>query len=235
MVQQLTPRGIRNNNPGNIDDHPGNKWQGLVENPAEPRFCTFKDATWGIRALATTLITYYDKRTAEDGTPLNTVEKLIGRWAPNNENDTGAYVQAVASAIGVSKDMVIDMHVYCVARPFVEAIIRHENGAGPLKTANTWYSADVIDEGLRRAGIVKVAATVKSVPVTRETAGASVTATIGVAQLADVAPQISDAMDKAEGNITSGQWVRVAFGIAVIVVAVFIAYSQIRKHQKGIV
>ena len=35
-----TPRGIRNNNPGNLDK--GSPWQGLVANPDEPRFCTFK-------------------------------------------------------------------------------------------------------------------------------------------------------------------------------------------------
>lgn len=40
-----TPRGIRNNNPGNLDK--GSPWQGLVANPDEPRFCTFKDPVWG--------------------------------------------------------------------------------------------------------------------------------------------------------------------------------------------
>ena len=53
-----TPRGIRNNNPGNLDK--GAPWQGLVNNSSEPRFCTFKDPVWGIRALAVTLITYHD-------------------------------------------------------------------------------------------------------------------------------------------------------------------------------
>lgn len=40
-----TPRGIRNNNHGNLDK--GSPWQGLIDNPAEPRFCTFKDPVWG--------------------------------------------------------------------------------------------------------------------------------------------------------------------------------------------
>jgi len=231
----MTPRGIRNNNPGNIDNLAANKWQGLVANPKEPRFCTFKDPTWGIRALAVTLITYFDKRTAKDGSPLDTIEKLINRWAPPQENDTGAYAAAVARAVGVPVDMQIDLHDFYIAKPFVEAIIRHENGQGPLKTANSWYSADVVEEGLRRAGIVKTVKVVKAVPVTKETAGASLTASIGIAQLADIAPQISAAMDKAQGDITSGQWVRIGFGIATIVVAAFIAWSQVRKHQKGIV
>lgn len=40
-----TPRGIRNNNPGNLDK--GSPWQGLVDNPSEPRFCTFKESRMG--------------------------------------------------------------------------------------------------------------------------------------------------------------------------------------------
>lgn len=69
----MTPRGIRNNNPGNLDNT--NPWQGLVANPAEPRFATFKDPTWGVRALAVTLITYHDKRKAKDGSRIDTIQK----------------------------------------------------------------------------------------------------------------------------------------------------------------
>ncbi|EON6877140.1 hypothetical protein BHN79_RS28160, partial [Escherichia coli] len=72
-------------------------------------------------------------------------------------------------------------------------------------------------------------------PVTKETAGATVTAGIGLAQLADVMPQVSVAMDKAQGHITSGDTVRIIFGVATIIVAGFIAWSQVRKHQKGMV
>lgn len=228
-----TPRGIRNNNPGNLDK--GSPWQGLVANPDEPRFCTFKDPVWGIRALAVTLITYHDKRRAKDGSSIDTIREVIERWAPPNENNTDAYINEVSKAVGVTADMIIDLHDYDILRPLVEAIIRHENGRGPLKTLNTWYAAEVIEEGLRRAGVVKPVKTVKAVPVTKETAGATVTAGIGLAQLADVMPQVSAAMDKAQGHISSGDTVRIIFGIATIVVAGFIAWSQVRKHQKGMV
>lgn len=228
-----TPRGIRNNNPGNLDR--GDPWQGLVDNQSEPRFCTFKDPTWGIRALTVTLITYHDKRKAKDGSRIDTIREIITRWAPPHENDTETYIRTVAKAVGVPADMEVSLHDYGTIRPLVEAIIRHENGRGPLKNENTWYSAEVIDEGLRRAGIVKAVKTVKAVPVTKESAGATITAGLGVAQLADVAPQITAAMDKAQGNITSGDMVRIAFGVATIAIAIFVAWSQVRKHQKGIV
>ena len=48
-----------------------------------------------------------------------------------------------------------------------------------------------------------------------------------------IAPQINDAMNKAQDNISSGDWVRIGFGVATIVIAGFIAWSQVRKYQKG--
>lgn len=88
----------------------------------------------GIRALAVTLITYHDKRRAKDGSSIDTIREVIERWAPPHENNTLAYVNEVSKAVGVAPDMIIDLHDYETLRPLVEAIIRHENGRGPLKT-----------------------------------------------------------------------------------------------------
>ncbi len=46
-------RGIRNNNPGNIDHNPKNKWQGQLQHDPkiEKRFCRFESPEYGIRAL----------------------------------------------------------------------------------------------------------------------------------------------------------------------------------------
>ena len=53
-------RGIRNNNPGNIDYSPKNKWLGeLPFNPAiESRHCRFTKPEYGIRALFKLLRSY---------------------------------------------------------------------------------------------------------------------------------------------------------------------------------
>lgn len=92
----LQPRGIRNNNPGNIVWSARNNWQGqLPHNPkVEPRFARFDTAHNGIRALAKLLLNYRKVH------GLRTVESLIARWAPSNENDTRAYATAVARAMG---------------------------------------------------------------------------------------------------------------------------------------
>ena len=112
------PRGIRNNNPGNIESNDV-KWRGKIGN--DGRFIKFDKMESGVRALALILINYYYKR------GLVTVRQIINRYAPPTENDTGAYVQAVADAVGVSPDDTLPAIEPYLA-DMVAAIIKHENG-----------------------------------------------------------------------------------------------------------
>lgn len=146
----MTPitRGIRNNNPGNIDYNPRNQWQGqLPPDPAiEKRFARFDTAENGIRALAKLLLAYRGK----DGMPgvggpgIDTVREAISRWAPGGENDTEAYIKAVAADVGVQPNQPIDTRTFRTLIALTTGIIRHENGAVP-------YAASVIAEGVQRA------------------------------------------------------------------------------------
>lgn len=224
------PRGIRNNNPGNIEKGK-DKWQGLKLDfeTTDPRFCEFKDPTWGIRALAVVLINYQDKHN------LRTVRQIINRWAPSVENDTISYINKVCEASGASPDERLDLHRYEVLRPIVEAIIRHENGKGPKQTLNTWYDRTVIDTALQRAGVVKPAVEIGPVPVTKETVGATGTGAIGVAQAVDVAPHVVTALESQQEALSSGEVMKMVIALAMIGLAVFIAYSQVKKHQAGVV
>ena len=132
-----TPRGIRNNNPGNIR-YDGTRWQGLAEPPTDGAFCRFVDAEHGIRAVARILTVYYERH------GLATVRGIVNRWAPPTENDTDAYVAHVAKRIGVGPDDVIDPRESSVIRVLVAAIILHENGVQP-------YDDDVIRSGIAMA------------------------------------------------------------------------------------
>ncbi|MBF8753758.1 structural protein P5 [Pseudomonas guariconensis] len=145
----MTARGIRNNNPGNIDFNPRNDWVGqlgLELGASKPRFARFDSPENGIRALGKLLIAYRGK----DGMPgvggkgIDTVLETINRWAPSNENDTKAYALAVAKRLGVRTTDPINIKDPTTLRVFVESIIIHENGGNP-------YEAEVIDEGVRRA------------------------------------------------------------------------------------
>ncbi|HYQ50418.1 MAG TPA: structural protein P5 [Pseudomonas sp.] len=145
----VIPRGVRSNNPGNIDFNSRNAWSGqlgLKEGVARPRFARFDSPENGIRALGKLLINYRDK----DGLPgiggpgIDTVREVVSRWAPGNENNTEAYIVAVAAKLGVKTNDVIKIKDVRTLRMFVGAIIAHE-------CANYRYPESVFDEGIRRA------------------------------------------------------------------------------------
>ncbi|MFQ2895822.1 hypothetical protein ACK3YL_20060 [Aeromonas caviae] len=140
-------RGLRNNNPGNIDYHASNPWNGLDSaKPSDGRFCRFISPEYGIRAMARVLRNY----TKRDGLPgvggpgIDTVQEVINRWAPPSENVTSAYVAQVAKALGVNPDTPINIADRGVMALLVEAIIRHENGQQP-------YSIELILCGIDMA------------------------------------------------------------------------------------
>lgn len=132
------PRGIRNNNPGNIRH--GANWQGLNLNSRkiDPAFCVFTTPVYGIRALVKVLINYKKIH------GLNTVRQIVGRYAPPNENQTTAYIQSVAKQLGVYPDTVIDIEERGVLTVFIKAVIRMENGIQP-------YSDETIQQGIELA------------------------------------------------------------------------------------
>lgn len=142
----MTPRGIRNKNPGNIERTAGTTWVGQAEQQADRRFVVFNDAKYGIRALAVVMLTYATSRKAADGSPIDTVREIITRWAPPSENNTEAYVREVAKGLGVQPDAAINVRQHRTMHDLVKAIIRHENGVQP-------YDAATIDAGLALAGI----------------------------------------------------------------------------------
>lgn len=114
------PRGIRNNNPGNIVQS-GVEWQGKVEYPTDGRFEQFVSMYYGLRALVKNLKSYYFNR------GLKTVRDIITRWAPPTENDTRAYINFVAGYMGVTQDDLILWNVPNVTN-LIEAIAIKENG-----------------------------------------------------------------------------------------------------------
>lgn len=149
-----TSRGFLNNNPGNVD-RSADVWQGEIRDPADPRltefqrtelvtgrFAVFAEARPGIRMLAKTLFAYRDRLGHR------TVRRIINTWAPPVENDTGAYVNAVAARVGVSPDAELNLNDFKTMKALVSAIIIHECGGMP-------YAGTEIDDGLLLAGLVK--------------------------------------------------------------------------------
>jgi len=132
------PRGLRNNNPGNIR-HGKSRWKGMAAAQPDKAFVRFKTPFWGIRAMTLLLLNYH--RMGRDS-----VRQVIERWAPPVENDTGAYVSSVAQSLGVAPDAPLDWASDIVIANLVRAIIRHENGVQP-------YHLDLIHSAVRDARI----------------------------------------------------------------------------------
>lgn len=112
-----TPRGIRNNNPGNIRHSP-TKWLGQSEVQLDKDFVTFDEMKYGVRAICKILQTYQTKY------HLQTVEQIIERWAPPSENNTAAYIEAIQWP----STYIIDTYNRAVLKLFINDICYHENG-----------------------------------------------------------------------------------------------------------
>jgi len=130
------PRGIRNNNPGNIRKTT-DPWQGLSEVQSDPSFFVFTAPEWGIRAMAIILANYQRRG-------VRTLADMIATWAPGHENPTEGYIAFVARRVGISADTVVNLRRD--AREMIAAMIEFENGQQP-------YSDEVIDAGLSLAGV----------------------------------------------------------------------------------
>ena len=139
------PRGIRNNNPGNLKEMPEDKtqWFGERATNDDPIFEEFEEPEHGIRALCKVLLTYYRKH------KLGTVSKIITRWAPGEENDTGAYIISVCRQMRVSTNAPLKVDEKATLQALAAAIIVHENGRRADGLA--WYDDATLAYGVSLA------------------------------------------------------------------------------------
>ncbi len=130
------PRGIRNNNPGNLEASSSNPWVG--QTGSDGRFAKFETPEHGIRALGRNLISYQRQG-------IDTVGEIINRWAPpSDNNDTAAYIKAVCAQLGVTANQPLDASNPDTLQALCAAIIKHENGTQP-------YSPDQLSTGVSAA------------------------------------------------------------------------------------
>lgn len=131
------PRGIRNNNPGNIR-LTTIQWQGMQDAQNDPAFVQFIDPVYGFRAM-TRILRNYQRR------GLVTLRDMISTYAPKSENDTNAYVNFVAKRLNVSPDAPLDLALHLF--PLLKAISEFENGS---RFAD-FYNDTTIQEGIALA------------------------------------------------------------------------------------
>lgn len=130
------PRGVRNNNPGNLEASSSNPWVG--QTGSDGRFAKFETPEHGIRALGRNLLSYQRQG-------IDTVSDIINRWAPpSDNNDTAAYIKSVCAQLGVKADQPLDASNPDTLQALCAAIIKHENGSQP-------YSNEQLSTGVSAA------------------------------------------------------------------------------------
>ncbi|MGX8839287.1 hypothetical protein ACWWKA_18490 [Klebsiella quasipneumoniae] len=128
-------RGLRNNNPGNIEAV-SNSWDGQAG--SDGRFAKFVTPEHGIRALGKNLLSY--QRQGYD-----TVSEIVNRWAPASDgNNTEAYIAALCKKLNVTPNDQLNMSDINTLRQLCAGIIQHENGKQP-------YSEDQLNTGVSAA------------------------------------------------------------------------------------
>lgn len=129
-------KGIKNNNPLNIEARPENNWIGKVSNN-RGRFEVFTTPIYGIRAAAKLIVNYQDKY------GIDTIAKLITRWAPPSDNNpTQEYINYVSRKTNIPPNQPITMANHL--DQIIPAMIYMENGSQP-------YTQALIDKGIRIA------------------------------------------------------------------------------------
>lgn len=130
MANEKLPRGLRHNNPGNIRIN-SDLFQGEIRPSKDKSFKQFNTMAYGYRAIFKILSNYYRNY------KLDTIRKMIGRWAPENENDTDAYIKAVSDYAGIPADDPININDR-------EQMIRIVGGMSKVENGREADMSDVI-------------------------------------------------------------------------------------------
>lgn len=121
MAEKKLPRGLRNCNPGNIRIN-SDLFQGEIRPSKDKSFKQFETMAYGYRSVFRILSNY------RKNYGLDTIRKMIGRWAPENENDTDAYVKAVSDYAGIPADGLININDREQMIRIVAGMSKVENG-----------------------------------------------------------------------------------------------------------
>lgn len=125
VANALLPRGIRYNNPGNIDwiPEPSARWRGMYQ--IAGRVAAFETPAQGVRAIGGEL-----KASIRKG---QTIQQAIYEWAPPTENDTASYLGHIEQETGLDRAQKLRLdHLPALAA----AITLHENGQQPYDPAD---------------------------------------------------------------------------------------------------
>ncbi|XUM19743.1 hypothetical protein ACRAVF_18940 [Bradyrhizobium oligotrophicum S58] len=178
VADASAPRGIRNNNPLNIEDGDFARSQPGYAG-SDGRFAKFETPDHGTAAASNLIGTYETKH------GLNTVSGIINRWAPTSDgNNTSAYAADVAKRLGVDPNSPLTPE----QRPaLIAAMGYHENGR-PIPGVPGGSPAVAKVAGVMPAAVPAAAPTEEDPAAIPATAAPAAAASPAVAKVASALP-----------------------------------------------
>lgn len=122
------PRGIRNNNPGNLN-YVGQAGA-TMEGGEGGRFAVFESMQHGVAALYKQLQLYFKRG-------INTLSSIVKTYAPaSDNNNVDAYISALTKATGKGANAVLDSGDTATIARLMKGIVDHENGKGYISSSD---------------------------------------------------------------------------------------------------
>jgi hypothetical protein len=216
------PRGIRNNNPLNVEHNERNLWRGLAEPPSDGRFARFTEPQWGLRA-AILILRKYNSR------GITSLRGLISTWAPSHENNVESYIGAVVRCTGWTPATQPNLQDRADTIALLKAMCLVECGPAPAGTANGNWLDDAVYEAAW-----SLAKPLTQSRTTRGSVAAIASATAGAVLEAatDILPQATDA-----ATMVTPIWPEVARWVLIVVViagAGLALYSRLQARNFGV-
>jgi hypothetical protein len=136
------PRGVRNNNPGNLNF--AGQEGATKEGGEKGRFAVFEDMSTGVSALVNQLEAYSRRG-------IDTITEIVNKYAPaGDNNDVQAYIKALASATGKDPNAKLDLSDMHTLVPLVKGIVEHE-GNGKYVSAKDYAQGIMLGAGPKAA------------------------------------------------------------------------------------
>lgn len=130
-------RAERNNNPGNLEFR---GQAGAVPEDGSGRFAKFGSASEGVSALVKQLQRYGSRG-------IDSLDKIISKYAPPNENDTQAYIDVLSQKLGVAPGEKLDLNDPGTLSGLVKGISRHESGSDFLSNQDVLSGINMAASG----------------------------------------------------------------------------------------
>lgn len=122
------PRGIRNNNPGNLNY--AGQAGATMEGGEGGRFAVFESMQHGVAALYKQLQLYFKRG-------INTLSSIVKTYAPaSDNNNVEAYISALTKATGKGANEVLDSGDTATIAKLMKGIVDHENGKGYISSSD---------------------------------------------------------------------------------------------------